>query len=139
MCKARGMNDSTRNHSDMGRWQRESQPVGSAQADALLLRALDEMEDAVEQYGELADAAADAESTYRRERAKATLATTLKTDAGREAYALNRASVGDLLVARDIAVAREKVQAEVCRVRRAAVEACRTFVASARAAETGRG
>lgn len=118
------------------RWRRD-RPMTGPEVEEALLGAIDEMEQAAEDYAARSIVAAEAETVYRRAKAKEMLLAPAKTDAMREAHAIHKA--GDLLAERNLTAAMKDSQAEACRVRRLSIEALRTIAVNARAAETGRG
>lgn len=119
------------------RWQR-SQPLTQPEAEALVQRAMDEAEEAAEELERALTDAGRAEAAYRRGRALVYFRSAAKTDTAREHYAMADDDVNQLLAERERTKAHAVGQAEVCRVRREGIEAARSLLASARAAETGR-
>lgn len=113
-----------------------SRPLTGPEAEQALVELLDDLETAAEDLADKALAAAAAESAYRRAHARAVLTSGHKTDSLRQAQGVN--ACGPQLEARDRTAAEVVGAAELCRVRRTQVEAVRSILASARAAEYGK-
>lgn len=107
------------------------------EVEELIMEMLDALEDAVEELLEISMAAAKAEYAYRSAHAREYTLCGEKTNDAKERYAVNATKA--LLKERRDAEAKVGPAEELCRTRRAQLEGLRSLIASARAAEYGRG